>query len=858
MNKSTKERRHMRLVCMILVAALLIPMTVCRVHAAGTKKATRRSIAIVFDNSFSMYMNGETAWCNATYAMEVFASMMNEGDTLMIYPMHPITAEGTEYTEDSPLVIRSASDVAKIRDIYTLDAQDTPITTLDRAYEGLARESGADQKWLIVLTDGTNFNDEENREMSVDETQEVLSQRLGEFSNAVNVMYLGIGGSKLKVPSFSSDTGLQTYVTRGSGDKVLPELTAMCNMIFGRNELRAGGNNVSFDLPMTQLIVFVQGANISDISLINEAGQPVTRSWERATRYSEKGCGRHQNPSFAAVPDTNLQGALAAFPEVDAGQYTLSYTGSAQSVTVYYEPEVDLVAYLEDEFGARYVDGDEVHPGKYTVKYGLVDKEHNFTSSSLLKDIDYKITCYKNGTPEEIQSKKAGSFDLVLDADDKLDITAAASYLDGYYIEKNAAELGWPLGGFDVIPRPAGSLELKLAGDQEVFKLSELESGSFDVTLVYDGEVLSGADLDKVELKPGLTGGNAGCVAERTEDGFRINLRFNGTAAETEPGTYTLTASATYTNEDGQVAESNEASREFQVDDDGFTLSIDLDIQQHYFELRKMGSGKPIIAHLSKDGTPLSPEEFAAISFVVEGQSGEPFSAAATPLPDQSAYEIRLDPGADWSTGFHHFVCRAAGTDPVGHELAAQASGSVEIQRYPVWLRWLIGFLVAALLTALILSYLNAKVLPKGVTVKSGSTKFNVDSNKVGGNAIGNLSGGGKKHGSLELRGPRANSYPLAKGGFVLTVEAKSPRRVKSSNRGIHVKSLDPVNASTVTMIQIGTVTYRKDPQTNKFLPTSKSAQTGGFDISNNAQCTVSGTTVEGTSFYYTCNLKFL
>ena len=858
MSKPIKLRLHFRLICIILVAALLMPLAVCRTYAAGSKKEIRRTIAIVFDNSFSMYMSGNTAWCNATYAMEVFASMMNEGDTLMIYPMHPISSGGVEYTDESPLVIKSSSDVLNIRDIFTKDAQDTPILTVNRAYEGLVNASNADQKWLIVLTDGTEFNDEDNVEMDAAKTQEVLSQKLGEFSNSVNVMYLGIGGSNLKIPSFTSAAGNQTYATRGSGSEVLSELTNMCNMIFGRNELRVGGENVEFDLPMTRLIAFVQGTNISDISLTDEDGRTVSKTAERETRYSERGCARHQSPSFVAVADTNLQGALASFANLDAGKYTLSYAGTAQSVTVYYEPDVDLEAYLVDELGARYTDGSEVHPGKYTIQYGLVDKEKNFTSSSLLKDIKYEITYYVNGQPRTISSNKADSFDLELEADQKLDIKAAASYLDGYYIEKNSAELGWPASGFDVIPRPAGTLELKLIGDQDNFKLSELESGGFDVRLVYDGEVLSGADLDAVTIQAALAGGNAGCVTERTEEGFRINLQFNGTAAETTPGKYTLTASAIYVNEDGQEAASNTESRDFTVDDDGFSLAIDLDVQQSYFELKKIGSGKPIMAYLKKDGEPLSPEEFESIQFVVEGKAGESFFATAEPLPNQSAYRIYLDPNADWHTGIYRFTCRAAGHDPVGHELAAQSSGSIEIQRYPVWLRWLVGFLIIAALTALILSYLNAKVLPKAVTVKSGSTKFNVDSNKVGGNAVGNLSGGGKKHGTLELRAPQANSYPLAKGGFVLNVEAKSPRRVKSSSRGIHVKSLDPVNASAVNMIQIGTVTFRKDSQTNKFIPTSKSVEKAGFDISNNAACIVSGTTLEGTSFYYTCNLKFL
>ena len=101
-----------------LIAGMISPMQT----QAAEKAKTKRAIAIVFDNSGSMY-DGEKAWCRAIYAMEVFAAMMNEGDTLQIYPMWPIEVNGSYYEKDGkPLTISSRSDVAKIRDIFTPDA----------------------------------------------------------------------------------------------------------------------------------------------------------------------------------------------------------------------------------------------------------------------------------------------------------------------------------------------------------------------------------------------------------------------------------------------------------------------------------------------------------------------------------------------------------------------------------------------------------------------------------------------------------------------------------------------------------------------------------------------------------------
>ena len=82
--------------CISMVLALLLLF--CSVFAgtsavhASAKAGEARVIAIVFDNSGSMYDSGDQAWCRATYAMEVFASMLNAGDTLLIYPMHPSPA----------------------------------------------------------------------------------------------------------------------------------------------------------------------------------------------------------------------------------------------------------------------------------------------------------------------------------------------------------------------------------------------------------------------------------------------------------------------------------------------------------------------------------------------------------------------------------------------------------------------------------------------------------------------------------------------------------------------------------------------------------------------------------------------
>ena len=95
-----------RLITLFMVLILFVIATGLGSSASTSSKVeTTRAIAIVFDNSGSMYSGGNKAWCQATYAMEVFASMLNSEDILQIYPMWPIEVNGKEYTMEQPFEI---------------------------------------------------------------------------------------------------------------------------------------------------------------------------------------------------------------------------------------------------------------------------------------------------------------------------------------------------------------------------------------------------------------------------------------------------------------------------------------------------------------------------------------------------------------------------------------------------------------------------------------------------------------------------------------------------------------------------------------------------------------------------------
>ena len=98
-------------ICLVLALLMALNcMAFSASAASGEKNQIKRDIAIVFDNSGSKYENNNLAWCRAIYAMEVFASMMNQGDTMTIYPMHEVEIDGRSFDSSNPVVISGPGD----------------------------------------------------------------------------------------------------------------------------------------------------------------------------------------------------------------------------------------------------------------------------------------------------------------------------------------------------------------------------------------------------------------------------------------------------------------------------------------------------------------------------------------------------------------------------------------------------------------------------------------------------------------------------------------------------------------------------------------------------------------------------
>lgn len=852
-NSVKRMKKLMKRLLLGMLACMLISSAagVTAQAVNGTKNAVSHAIAIVFDNSGSMYEN--MAWCRATYAIEVFASMMNEGDVLQVYPMHEVSANGQTYTSETPVTISGGGDISVIRELYTPQAGGTPIETIGDAYSGLQKNS-ADEKWLIILTDGDYFH--ENGISLGNNTAGRLSETLAEYNQKVNVLYLGIGSAAV-MPQIESNEAYLYYADKASNSAdVLTKLTEMCNMIFGRDELPSVSKEITFDVSMKKLILFVQGDNIGNVTLKNSAGTSVgSPAVEYSPHYSEKGAG---NYTFGI--DKNLNGYIAVYnTELRAGTYSLDYSGDVSNVSVYYEPDVDLRGTLTDEYGAVMNASSELYPGNYSINYGLVDKEGNMTTSTLLGKTSYKVTYSVNGAKQTATSDESGQVVMELKEGDVLDGEVTVTYLSGYTITKDSSDFNWPSGGFKVVSRPAGLLELRLSGGRDTYMLSELGDTPYTVQLIYEGTLLTADKLAAADVSVTLEGGNASYVCLPDGNGYTLSLRYAGTAADTDCGDYTMHLTASYIDEFGVTAKSDEATAAFAIEDDGYGLFLTVDCVDYYV-ISQLDDCEAIKVLLNLDGEPLTDEQLAETALTVDASG---LSCIVEPLYGESAYSVRIVGDDQAKSGKYTLNFKATTRDQVGREISDEGTKNIELSTYPLWLRFLVIALILLLIIALVLFYLSRKILPKKIGVNNAQTVFTVDGETVEGAAKCTFTGGGKKNGSIQVSTPHYSGSSLVNGGFTLTLQAISPRRIKSGRRRALVTNISPSNTAALTSLSVGTHTLVKSDEGDgvTWLFDSKqvtnASVTTKFEIGGKPSCTFMGETITGESFTLTVQLQF-
>ena len=420
-----------KLLVFIMLITLAVPAGLIS-QAAEMQKSGARAIYVVFDNSGSMYGPGNMAWSQATYAMEVFAAMMNydNGDQMKIFPMHDVTTDGTGAT--SSITVSSISDIAQIHNMYTPQPLGTPYTQVNTAAKELAAlldSGGAAEGWLVVLTDGDFDSDLPATNLQTD-----LEQK-AEMRDNMYVQYLAMGSDIKTVADAKEEIGLYSQKVENSS-QVINELAVISNRIFERNEYTSLKNDgsLSFDIPLSRLIVFAQGSDVSINSLKNKEGSEINlESNYEVSCSSTDGGGLTSFVTETPAKDTSLKGQVAVFSDTSAimeGDYTLDVAG-ADSVKIYYEPDVRFGAGLYR--GDDQVDASTIEGGTYSIRVGFINQLTGefIENTSLLGEPEYKLTV--NGEEYGLGGSSGAYQSVEIQADgDLLEISADVTYLNNY------------------------------------------------------------------------------------------------------------------------------------------------------------------------------------------------------------------------------------------------------------------------------------------------------------------------------------------------------------------------------------------------------------------------------------------
>ena len=413
-----------KLISMLIVMVMIITYVLSigfSANATVTSSAPTRIVNVVYDDSGSMIKtNGQLVdtWCQAKYAMEVFAAMLSSKDTMNIYVMSDFES-GTGKGPRLQLKGQegTATNVRKIHDMVTR-AGNTPFNSVRRAYNDIDA-ANADEKWLVVLTDGEFQNAGD------------INAFFAQKANDVKVMFLGMGPDADAIAANEGNS--LYYVEAKDNSQILTKITDISTRIFNRDKLDVNvtKKTFSFDIPMSELIVFAQGNNVSVKGIKNSDGNVFNTSTEPVSvKYSDVPTTNTGYPDF--IVDKSLQGCIATFKDdFIAGDYSIDIS-NAETIEIYYKPNIEIAAYLKDSKGNEVTDLTDLAAGEYTIEFGFVKggTDEKIGNSKLLGKVTYEAKVTNN----EVQHEKTYA------SGDKISIEEGSLAIDviGHYLDYNS------------------------------------------------------------------------------------------------------------------------------------------------------------------------------------------------------------------------------------------------------------------------------------------------------------------------------------------------------------------------------------------------------------------------------------
>jgi hypothetical protein len=464
------KRCTVLLLCLTLISTIFAPFTGAQEITPQQLELTpqpSRAIHVVYDDSGSMIYEDEIdektgkptgkpiyvdRWVQVKYAMEVFAAMLDEKDTLRVFYMSDFDTKLDDKTGkprgrvDAPAGITlygndsAQSRVDKVHDKVTA-AWNTPYDAVAKAYKDL-KETTADEKWLVLLTDG-DFNQfdgdyeqidgtpfkkknpdgtEQDNPAAVKKVEKKVNDYFKQYVKDGDVKIIILAMGNIINIEFKKDGDRIIYERARNSDDILDKITNICNIIFKRiqypNDLMINNRELDFDLRMEEFLVFAQGKNVQDVKT---EGDKVTINPDEKVRvqYSEEAATNLEYPNNSGVKEIilglggNLTGVVARFRNIPEGKYNLVITEKETEKAVYIKPHINLqikmyrdrdnVEIPINESKNRYFD--DINADTYRIEYGIIDKNGNIFEPKTLKGIKLIPEVQINGKKIPIDEK---------------------------------------------------------------------------------------------------------------------------------------------------------------------------------------------------------------------------------------------------------------------------------------------------------------------------------------------------------------------------------------------------------------------------------------------------------------------
>lgn len=552
----------------IMVASSLLCVMPFSVSADTVEeKQVSRLINVVYDDSNSMLLDQRLWWCYAKYSMEVFSAMMQDKDNMNIYFMSD--------KDKAPRIANLSGDrsqqqqnIEKIHNTVTHTAG-TPFSSIEKAYGDLKKAGGYDEKWLMVITDGDSFNDNETSQDIDDLIRDCAGYN-------IKVMYLAIGDAL--VPTEDTNRGIYVYKADGqvsSGETgILSRVTQICQRIFQRPNLTStSSSKLTLDIPASEIIVFAQGSNASIGELAGTKRTLSTVSMRASDKDKATTNGSYKNN----INIDTMDASIATFtPQsggyIKEGTYDLSI--SADEYVVYYKPALDVVLKLLDSNGTT-VEAKYIPIGSYSLSYWLTypqgHPKYGEKLDQSLFAVDYTLSCTVDGNYRELQS---ANVDL---QGGETTIRVVADYLN---FSSSDASLKYVVEDFTI-----EELDVTVEYNQQDYLLSSLETDNEGllVKVTKNGSPIPAEDWEPYTLKLSIDN-PAFNITKNSDSSFLIKPAYcstgrNDTLTGEIPFNITVSAS-----NDHRVTDSGTCAAKINIVDDISSVMLGISIEDQDYE----------------------------------------------------------------------------------------------------------------------------------------------------------------------------------------------------------------------------------------------------------------------------------